>query len=78
MVVSSLMMLFVFTTYGNRPVKYVTLQVEAGQTLWNIAKNYCSNNEDPRKMVFMIKKANNLQDSIIRPGQQLKIPVNDV
>jgi len=49
--------------------KYVLHVVQKGDTLWNIAQRYnIVSVED-------IKKLNSLKDSILKPGQKLKLPV---
>ncbi len=48
--------------------------VEEGDTLWAISRRFNSN-EDMRKIVYRVKKINNLTNANIYPGQQLIIPV---
>ncbi|WP_050748611.1 cell division suppressor protein YneA [Halothermothrix orenii] len=67
---------FAYKTLGNNKVEFKKITVKSGQTLWSIANKYNSYNEDPRKMVYKIKQINNLDKSIIQPGQQILIPVN--
>jgi len=67
----------VITSYSNKEVTYENIQVERGQTLWNIAKNYSGYEHDPRKLVYQIKKINNIDNSILQPGQIIRIPVNN-
>lgn len=47
--------------------------VEKGDTLWEIALNYFPH-VDPRKKVTEIKRLNNLEVSMIYPGQILRLP----
>lgn|GEM_PF-784858 len=48
--------------------------VGAGDTLWDIAQHHYSNASDIAYIVFLIKERNQLEDSIITPGQQLILP----
>ncbi len=59
----------------NHP-EYTYVNIKSGQTLWEIARQHNYNNQDIRKKVFEIKKANNLEDVVLQPGQQIKIPLN--
>ncbi len=49
--------------------------VKNGDTLWHIARQYYSSNTDLREVIFKIKEINNLPNSDLRPGQQIKIPL---
>ena len=60
---------------GNNKSDYVKVVVYPGDTLWNIAQKYGSD-DDIRKTIFQIRKVNNLGSPIIQPGQELLIPVN--
>jgi LysM repeat protein len=53
---------------------FVSYTVVAGDTLWDIAVDHIDPGDDVRRMIFDIKAANDLSDSIIRPGQELLIP----
>lgn len=65
-----------FYAKGNTTESYNVIIVEKGETLWSIAQKYCNNsqNQDPRKLVFLIKNINDLQSSLIKPGDELLIP----
>ena len=60
---------------GQDKTKLVQVKVDHGDTLWKIADNYYDNNVDLRKMIFRIKKINNLNSAMLQPGQSLKIPI---
>ena len=49
--------------------------VKNGDTLWNLAKKYYGTKTDLRKVIYEIKEINNMSNSDIRPGQQIKIPI---
>ncbi|REK77130.1 LysM peptidoglycan-binding domain-containing protein [Paenibacillus paeoniae] len=48
--------------------------VGSGDSLWSIARRYASPRDDVRYVVHTIKNRNNLNDTLIVPGQQLIIP----
>ncbi|WP_051250802.1 cell division suppressor protein YneA [Paenibacillus harenae] len=48
--------------------------VQAGDTLWTIAKRFGNESKDIRFVIFLIKDRNELQSSDIKPGQKLIIP----
>jgi len=57
---------------------YKTVIVEKGDTIWNIAAQHTTQQEDIRNVIAVIKQANNLEQSVqIYPGQTLRIPVKD-
>ncbi len=66
----------VITSYSNKAVVYKEIKIQKGQTLWNIAAKY-STNKDPRKLIYQMKKINGIEDSIIQPGEVIKVPVID-
>jgi LysM repeat protein len=53
-----------------------TMIVSSGDTLWEIAAEYAAEGSDIRKMVYSIKKRNNLTGSSLQAGQLLIIPAN--
>ena len=50
--------------------------VKEGDSLWTIVKTHYPDN-DIRKMIYKIEKLNNINRSIIYPGQQLELPINE-
>ncbi|MFW6028895.1 MAG: LysM peptidoglycan-binding domain-containing protein [Halanaerobiales bacterium] len=48
--------------------------VSKNDTLWKIASDLNNGEHDNRKIVTVIKKINNLDTSIIKPGQHLIVP----
>jgi amino acid permease len=68
--------LFSMIGFGENEQEYIKHQVEAGESLWSIAVLYYDDNIDIRKAVYHIKKTNNIETSIINPGEKLIIPVN--
>jgi len=64
-------------TTGDSPESagaHVVHRVIGGETLWGIAAEYAAPGDDLRKAVFTIQQANDLNDSVIHPGQELLIP----
>ena len=55
-------------------VTYTKIQVEPGDNLWNIAKDFGPDDQDIRKLVFEICKVNQVSADSIYPGQSLLIP----
>ena len=47
-----------------------------GETLWDIASAHMSSDMDKREAIYLIKKANGLDDSSVAPGQIIKVPVS--
>ncbi|WP_339202699.1 LysM peptidoglycan-binding domain-containing protein [Paenibacillus sp. FSL K6-3182] len=50
------------------------IRVQSGDTLWNIAKQVSDGSHDIRYIVYLIKDRNDLQSTVIKPGQKLIIP----
>ncbi len=64
--------------YSYEKLKTKTIYTNKGDTLWNIALDEKENNKyykdkNIREIVYDIKQINNMQDSIILPGETLKI-----
>lgn len=54
--------------------QYVQVEVCYGDTLWDIANTYKSDDTDTRKAIFEICKINNIEASDMSPGMVLSIP----
>lgn len=77
--------LFVFSATGTiigaynaeslTKVTYSEIEVQAGDTLWNLAKEFGPNNKDTREVIYEICKVNDISAESIYPGQALLIPV---
>jgi len=50
--------------------------IKPGDTLWDIAINITGGDKDIRKVVYEIKKINNLTSSNVYIGQTIKLPNN--
>ncbi|MGI6765613.1 MAG: LysM peptidoglycan-binding domain-containing protein [Lentihominibacter sp.] len=56
--------------------EYTTVQIEAGDTLWDIAGEHMDDGTDPRRAVYEICRVNDINAGDIKPGMILSIPVN--
>lgn len=56
---------------------YEEFQVADGDTLWDIARIYLSSDQDIRKVVYDIKKFNNMTSEYIYPGDVIKVPIEN-
>ncbi len=63
------------TTPEPASVVETTMIVSSGDTLWAIAAEYATEGSDIRKIVYSIKKRNNLTGSSLQAGQTLIIPI---
>ncbi len=54
-------------------VQYTEYIVKPNDNLWSIASKYTDERQDVRELVYMIKQDNNLQSSLLSPGQKLLI-----
>jgi len=54
----------------------VEVKIKNGDNLWKIADRFYDNDVDLRKIIYEIKKINELDSAMLRPGQKLKIPVH--
>ncbi|MCR5034566.1 MAG: LysM peptidoglycan-binding domain-containing protein [Clostridia bacterium] len=64
------------STALEQPGDQITVEVTAGDTVWDIAKHFAGNDTDIRKAVYEICEANDLQDAQIHSGMTLTIPEN--
>ncbi len=61
---------------GNEVRPTGTHLIVSGDTLWSIAAEHTQPGEDVRTVVFDIKRMNSLEDSVIRAGDQLVVPLS--
>jgi len=62
---------------GENSSNFIRHEIETGESLWSIAAHYYeSSNVDLRKMVYKIKKINDIDSAVINPGRELIIPIN--
>jgi len=55
-------------------VDHVSYRVQPGDTVWEIAVEHVGNGGDVRETVGTILRLNDLESSLIMPGQVLEIP----
>lgn len=63
------------STAASEPVEIVTVIVDRGDSLWKIAEKHDNNKIDLRKYIDIIQKYNGLQNTVLQPGQRIKVPV---
>ncbi len=56
------------------PIPTSQHRVTSGETLWTIAESMTPPGGDVREVVFTIKRLNELDTSLIRPGDILVVP----
>lgn len=56
-------------------IKFKEIQIEYGDTIWDIAKNNISKGEDIRDYIYEIRKINNLDTANIYPGKIILVPI---
>ena len=61
--------------FSGNTKEFVAVYVSSGDTLWNIASKNNYENKDIRKLVYEIKKFNNLNSNTIYAGDKILIPV---
>ena len=68
---------FTYMTVSASPDIYEKqiITVHTGDTLWDIASDWSSKDEDIREVIMRIQKENKLTGSNLAVGQQLVIPV---
>ncbi len=60
---------------SNGQKAYKVIEVSDGDTLWSIAKEHTSKDEDIRDTVYLLKNVNHLESDIISEGDLLLMPV---
>lgn len=57
------------------PVNYASVDVQPGDSLWQLAAPYTSDRENIEDTIDAIMAANHLSSATIVPGQRLRIPL---
>lgn len=69
--------LFSLIGSGENSSNFVNHEIKSGESLWSIAAQYYNkNNVDLRKVIYEIKKINNIDTAVINPGSELIIPLD--
>jgi len=63
---------------GSDKVEYVSVKVEEGDTLWELAKEYGPSNVDVRRLVYEVEKLNSIDASSLQSGMVIEIPTNKI
>jgi hypothetical protein len=63
------------TSTSSAPLEYVS--IESGQSLWQLAESIAPES-DPRDVISDILSFNQLESSVLTPGQQLAVPTQYV
>jgi len=74
-VIAAACLLYPDSKSASEPVQVVTVQVESGDSLWKLADRYDNNSMDLREYIYIIQKFNNLDNTVLQPGQEIRIPV---
>ena len=51
--------------------------MQPGDDLWTIAASHYGDATELRKAVYVIREANDLDDSVLQPGDELSLPYLD-
>lgn len=63
------------TEAQDEPLKIVSIVVDRGESLWEIADRFDNNKMDLRRYIYLIERFNQLDTAVLQPGQRLNIPV---
>ena len=56
--------------------EYIAVTVKSGDSLWQIVKDNCNDNDkDIRELIYEVKNINNLKSAVIYPGDIIYLPV---
>jgi LysM repeat protein len=76
LVILSLLIISTVTANGETKKELKSITIRSGETLWSIASDYRKPGQDVRKLIEEIKKANNMNTSIIIAGETILVPIN--
>jgi LysM repeat protein len=65
------------TTDAQEAVQIVTIRVKEGDSLWKLADTYDNNKMDLREYIYIIQSVNDISNTILQPGQKIRIPIFD-
>jgi nucleoid-associated protein YgaU len=75
LIVLSLSMAIQAFASSNQDISWTEVQVKKGDTLWKLVKENYTGTQDIRKVIYDVRKINNLESSAITPRQWIKIPI---
>ena len=64
----------VFNAHSKDVTTYTTVQVQSGDTLWNLAREYGNAGKDVRQTIYEICKLNDVSAETLQAGQYITIP----
>ena len=67
-------LLGIFDASSKDTLSFTTVQVQPGDTLWNLARTYGSKNADVRETIYRICKINDVSAETLQIGQYISIP----
>lgn len=75
-----IIILFINTSFSHTEIKLKTVYISSGDSLWSIAKyekinNVYFENKETRDIIDEIRYINNLENSNLKVGQELNIPI---
>jgi len=56
--------------------EYIEVEVQCGDTLWGIAKEYMPEDKDIRRGVYTLRQINGIAPQELKKGQIILVPVN--
>lgn len=56
--------------------QYQVVTVKEGQSLWELAESFAPANMDLRDYILLVQELNDLNEAVVKPGQQITLPVN--
>ncbi|PKM89574.1 MAG: hypothetical protein CVU87_04965 [Firmicutes bacterium HGW-Firmicutes-12] len=62
-------------TDAQEAVQIVTIKVEEGDSLWKLADTYDNNKMDLREYIYIIQSVNDMDNTMLQPGQKVRIPI---
>lgn len=68
-------MFFVNRVSSEGAERYEKYRVLPGDTLWDIASDFCDDGTDIREFIYRIEKVNDTRGGLIREGDVLSIPI---
>lgn len=73
----SLMTALIYTGFSsNTSDQYITVTVEEGESVWEIAEQFANDHSlSPKQFVHWVQEKNGINGDIVHPGDQLLIPV---
>lgn len=63
-----------FDASSKDAISYTTIQVQPGDTLWQLARTYGTKDADVRETIYRICKINNVSAETLQVGQYISIP----